>query len=233
MSLQRRTFLNVANGAILCRMNGKRMAAPRQYKGPFQSGVGVSYSIELEMDDDGMYYDDEVRTYGPETIYTFGDLPEGTYAVMAYVLDSNSRFTGGCERITMYSGYGVHFPVWLMLSPCCQLAFVLNNVVTVKECLLCQRAFSYMLFCTGCRVEIARSPLFLSERRLEREIGGTLSTFELRIVRSRTSMDKLNSSKASNTRWWTQCILVLPFAIRVVGSEETQHASYFNRHSKT
>ena len=102
--VQRRAFLNVDDCAMLCRMNGKRKTGPTKYTGPFQSGVGVAYSMELEMDDDGTYYDDEVRTYGPETIYTFGDLPEGTYAVMAYVLDSQSRFTGGCERITMYSG---------------------------------------------------------------------------------------------------------------------------------
>ena len=45
------------------------------------------------------------RSYGPETIYMFGDLEEGTYAVMAYVVSSTGldKFEG-CEAISMFSG---------------------------------------------------------------------------------------------------------------------------------
>ena len=82
-------------------MNGKRMTGQTKYT---DDSSDPSYSIEVEMDDDGTYYNDQVRTYGPETIYAYGDLPNGTYAVMAYVMDPQGQFTGGCERITMYSG---------------------------------------------------------------------------------------------------------------------------------
>jgi hypothetical protein len=46
------------------------------------------------------------RSFGPETIVMFGDLPEGTYAVMAYVATGDPRegFDSGCETISMYSG---------------------------------------------------------------------------------------------------------------------------------
>jgi hypothetical protein len=36
----------------------------------------------------------------------FGDLDDGVYAVMAYIVtdDPKSTFKGGCETIAMYSG---------------------------------------------------------------------------------------------------------------------------------
>ena len=36
----------------------------------------------------------------------FGDLPEGTYAIMAYIATDDPRdgFDGGCEAMSMYSG---------------------------------------------------------------------------------------------------------------------------------
>ena len=87
-------------------MNEKRATGATGRRGPLQADSRISYSIQIEMDDDGSFYNDGVRSYGPETIYMFGDLPEGLYAVMAYVVTDSpqGKFTGGCESITFYSG---------------------------------------------------------------------------------------------------------------------------------
>jgi len=88
-------------------MNSKRVSGKTKTLGGLnQDDLRASYSIELEMDDDGNFDGSGARSYGPETIYMFGDLPEGTYAVMAYVFTNNPKglFTGGCERISLWSG---------------------------------------------------------------------------------------------------------------------------------
>ena len=70
----------------------------------FEVDLGFTEPLFIQIDLCAMCAD--VRSYGPETIYMVGDLPEGTYAVMAYVLTNSPRglFTGGCERISLWSG---------------------------------------------------------------------------------------------------------------------------------
>ena len=80
-------------------MNQKRVNGQHKMSGP-----NGAFLIELEMDDDGSHFGG-FRSYGPETMYMSGDLEEGTYALMTYVVASAAQDTFcGCETISIFSG---------------------------------------------------------------------------------------------------------------------------------
>jgi len=68
---------------------------------------GSNYNMFLELDDLGLPAGQGSRSFGPESLYLKGDLPEGMYAVMvhAYTQNPQSTLDGNCPSVSLYSNF--------------------------------------------------------------------------------------------------------------------------------